>query len=286
MIKYKRIALFVGHSILKNGTCTSADGRKRGGKLEYSTNKELASQIKYWADKIGQPLDVIIVPEKKYDSGYEDNYKLPIANNGKYDLVIELHLNSSKSNDTSDNAFGCEVLYKSKKGKVVAQRVQNKLKTMFKDRGIKYRDNLYMLTKTNPVAIMLETFFCNNVTECKKYDSLGAKEVARRILEGVCNTSIANTSNTTINTSNNTNSTYKVGTYQKDVITTSNLNCRKGRGTEFSVLKTFPQNTKVNVWYIDKDKNGDLWGSCNSGVKDSNGKSITGYINMNYTKKA
>ena len=267
MIKYKRIGLFVGHSILANGTCTSADGRDNGGKLEYAVNKELAYSMKEWFDKIGQPCDIIIVPEKKYNAGYEDDYKLPIANSGKYDLVVELHLNS-----LNGSASGTEVLYKSSSGKIVAQRVQNKLKTMFRDRGVKYRDNLYMLTKTKPVSIMLETFFCDNKNDCNKFDTLGKTEVAKRIVEGICDT--------VINVVNEPK--FKVGTYQKDVVTTSNLNCRSGRGTEFKILNTFPKSSTVNVWYIDKAKDGSLWGSCNSGVKDSNGKSITGYVSMDY----
>lgn len=271
MIKYKRIGLFVGHSILANGTCTSADGRSKGGKLEYAVCKEMATEMKKWFDKIGQPCDVIVVPERKYNSGYEDNYKLPIANSGDYDLVIELHLNSCNG-----TATGAEVLYISNGGKVVAQRVQNKLKTMFKDRGIKYRDNLYMLTQTKPVSIMLETFFCDSKSDCVQYDNLGKAEVAKRIVEGVCDT--------TIQSSTSSDSKYEVGTFQKDVVTTSNLNCRKGRGAEYEILKTFPKGTVVNVWYIDKAKDGSLWGSCNSGVKDTNGKSITGFIHMGYTE--
>lgn len=72
---------------------------------------------------------------------------------------------------------------------------------------------------------------------------------------------------------------YQVGTYQKDVITTSNLNVRAGRGVGHAVLGTFPKDTKVNVWYIDKAPNGSLWGSCSF-----NGQ--TGYISMDYTKQA
>lgn len=90
---------------------------------------------------------------------------------------------------------------------------------------------------------------------------------------------------TTNNSSSSSSSNgYKIGNFDKDVITTSNLNCRSGRGSEFKVLKTFPKDTKINVWYIDKAKDGSLWGSCSSGLKDSNGKPITGFIHMGYVK--
>lgn len=68
---------------------------------------------------------------------------------------------------------------------------------------------------------------------------------------------------------------FKVGTYQKDVITTADLNARAGRGTQHAINGTFKKGARVNVWYIDKAKDGSLWGSCSI-----NGK--TSYIHMGY----
>ena len=171
MIKYKRIGIFVGHSKLKNGSYTSANGVKN----EYLYNKELGNKMKKHFDNVKQPCDLIICPEGQFvSSKKESGYKLPIANSGKYDLIIELHLNASNNKD----ANGAEVLYYSNSGKVVAQRVQDKLKTVFKDRKLKHRDNLYMLTKTNPTSIMLETFFCTSPKDCSIADSKGTEEIA------------------------------------------------------------------------------------------------------------
>lgn len=268
MKRYNRIAIFVGHSILANGQCTSADGRDKGGKLEYAVCKELAYDIKKHLDKIGQPCDVIVVPEGKYNSGYEDNYKLPIANSGKYDLVIELHLNSYNG-----SAKGAEVLcYPATNSRAVAQRVQAKLATVFNDRGIIETTKFYMLRETKPCAIMIESFFCDSKSDCDKFDSLGSSGLARKIAEGLIDGEIKE------------DEPYQVGEFQKDVITTSNLNCRTGRGADYKILTTFPAGTTVNVWYIGKASDGSLWGSCASGVKDSNGKGITGFIHMGYTK--
>lgn len=183
MFKYKRIGLFVGHSKLKNGTYTSAN------KLinEYEYNKVLGAKIKALFDKEGQSCDLIICPEDKFTSNKdEDDYKLPIANSGKYDLIIELHLNAF--NGTAD---GSEVLYISNAGQMVAQRVQNKLKTVFNNREIKKRDNLYMLTKTNPVSIMIESFFCDSKIDIDKANSLGYEGIAKLIVEGILGKDIA-----------------------------------------------------------------------------------------------
>lgn len=158
-----RIALTVGHSKLANGCITSADGRKYGGVNEYEFNKKLAPIVAKYLRLKGHTVDIIICPERKFKySTEEKEYKLNIVNNNDYNLVIELHLNASDS----PSAGGCEVLYISDKGKVFANRVQSELSKMFKSRGICKRDNLYMLTQTKPVSIMLETFFCTNNEEC------------------------------------------------------------------------------------------------------------------------
>lgn len=90
------------------------------------------------------------------------------------------------------------------------------------------------------------------------------------------------TSTSTNTTTTKTN--FVVGSLQKNVTVTSDLNCRSGRGSEYKILATFKEGTKVNVWYVDKAKDGSLWGSCSSGVKGSDGKVITGYIHMGYVK--
>ena len=260
MIKYKKIALVVGHSKLKNGSYTSSQGIKN----EYLVNKELAYETKRLLDIKGQDCDVILVPEGKYTSkSYEDDYKLPIVNSGKYDLVVEFHCNCFNT-----QAKGTEVLYISESGKKVAQRVQNKLKTIFTDRGLKYRDDLYMLTKVKPVSIMLEVMFIDNKTDCIAYDTKGKSEVAKKIVEGLIDTSIEE----------NVNTGFKIGTYQKDVVVdTDTLNARSGRGTDFEVVGKFHRNEIINIWYIDKDKDGDLWGSCSY-------KEKTVYIHMGYVR--
>lgn len=260
MLKFKRIALTVGHSKLKNGSYTSANGVKN----EYLYNKDLGEQLKKWFDKVGQPCDLIICPEGKFNSAKEESsYKLPLVNSGKYDLVIELHLNAHNG-----TANGSEVLYYSNNGKVVAQRVQDKLKTLFKNRGIKQRTDLYILKKSNPVSVLLETFFCDNKNDCSIADSKGTKEIARLIAEGVLSTTIKDT---VINNTNN--STY--------IVNTDVLNIRSGRGTEHSKVGTLKKGDKVEIWSIGTDSKGNKWGS----FRYSFNPDIIGYAHMNYLDK-
>ncbi len=174
-----KILLTVGHSILKSGACTSADGRPYGGVLEYAYNKGIINRVAEYLQAAGHTADVLICPELQFSRSTEEkDYKLSRANSGGYDLVAELHLNASALH----NARGCEVLYVSDAGKTVAQRIQAQLATVFKDRGIQKRSGLYMLNSTKPVAVMLESFFCDSEADCEIAENT---DVALLIAQGI-----------------------------------------------------------------------------------------------------
>lgn len=174
-----KIILTVGHSILKNGNCTSADGRPYGGVLEYSYNKNIVNRVAEYLRSVGHKVDVLICPELQFNkSADEKAYKLQRVNSGGYDLVCELHLNATALH----NAQGCEVLYVSEEGKKIAQRVIASLAKVFKSRGIQKRAGLYMLNSTKPTAVMLETFFCDNSEDCALAEQ---HDIAIRIAEGI-----------------------------------------------------------------------------------------------------
>ena len=175
----KKIALSIGHSILKNGECTSASGVVN----EYKYNKKLAPYIKKYLEKVGCTVDIINVPEKKYTSkSSEKTYKLEKINGHKYDMAIELHLNCANG-----KAHGCEVYYVSSKGKEIAQRIDKKLGTVFTDRGVKTAQ-LYFLTKTDCPSALVESFFCDSKSDYKigkNYDKIG-----KLIAEGIVGVNI------------------------------------------------------------------------------------------------
>lgn len=175
----KKIALSIGHSILKNGECTSASGVVN----EYKYNKKLAPYIKKYLEKVGCTVNIINVPEKKYTSkSSEKTYKLEKINGHKYDMAIELHLNCANG-----KAHGCEVYYVSSKGKEIAQKIDKKLGTVFTDRGVKTAQ-LYFLTKTDCPSALVESFFCDSKSDYKigkNYDKIG-----KLIAEGIADVSI------------------------------------------------------------------------------------------------
>lgn len=177
-----KIALTVGHSRLKNGSYTSADGKPYGGCNEYKWCKAFSKQLAKQLKKNGHDVDTIICPEKTFTSSKQEKpHKLDIINTGSYELVMELHLNAA-----SPSANGCEVLYVSDKGREYASAIQKRLATIFRDRGIVKRNDLYMLNSTNPPAILIETFFCTNRSDYKKGKGLKKrKKLAKLIAEGI-----------------------------------------------------------------------------------------------------
>ncbi|EGT5498378.1 N-acetylmuramoyl-L-alanine amidase, partial [Clostridioides difficile] len=188
-----KICITVGHSILKSGACTSADGVVN----EYQYNKSLAPVLADRFKKEGHKADVIICPEKQFKTKDEEKtYKIPRVNSGGYDLLIELHLNSS-----GVGAFGTEVFYYSEKGKEYAQRVVDKLSKPFirkkgdkevGNRGVKLDKSLYILNSSKPTAILIESFFCDNKEDYEKAKKLGHEGIAKLIVEGVLNKNINN----------------------------------------------------------------------------------------------
>ena len=164
-----KVAIIVGHSILRNGTCTSAKGEV----LEYSYCKELAPIVQKYLKLKGHQVDVIICPEREFVKAYQEKtYKLGKINGKGYDLVVELHLNAYNG-----TAKGTEVLYYSNKGKEYAQRVNDKLDDIFSDRGIKKRTDLYILTQTEPVSILIECFFCDSKEGYQRGDEAHKKDL-------------------------------------------------------------------------------------------------------------
>lgn len=254
-----KIALSAGHTLYGNGTGAT------GYINESVENREMYKLTKKWLEKDGHTVYGCNVDKS---SAYL-NEQVRLANKNVVDVAVQIHFNASKK---TTSPMGTETLYVSSKGKVFADRVNSKLATKFKDRGVKKRTNLYWLNNCVAPTILIEVCFVDSKADTDIY--LANKDaIAKLIAEGIVGHTIKDNAPTT-----STDDKYVVGSYQKDVITTSNLNVRSGRGTEHSIIGSLAKGTKVNVWYIDKAKDGSLWGSCSYNNK-------TGYIHMGYTKQ-
>lgn len=178
-----KICVTVGHSRLKNGAYTSADGRYYGGVLEYKYCRDFAKKyLVPTLKKVGHDVTLIICPEKQFtDAKQEKDYKLSRINKENYDLVMELHLNSAQP-----TAHGTEVLYVSPEGKEYAEKIVNALGEVYTNRGAKKRTDLYILNGTKPTAVLLELFFCTNKDDYKKgHGRKNATKLAKLIAEAI-----------------------------------------------------------------------------------------------------
>ena len=112
-----------------------------------------------------------------------------IANNNNADAFVSIHLNAAENK----TAHGIEVLRYSKVGRVTRQLADTVLAelikaTGFRNRGVKERDNLYVLKHTHMPAILCEVGFISNDEECKKlFNAYTQAQIANAIATGITN---------------------------------------------------------------------------------------------------
>ena len=83
--------------------------------------------------------------------------KTSMSNSWRADLFVSVHNNSY----TSD-ASGDEVLYKTANGKIIANLINEEIKKQIpenRNRGLKKRDNLYVLNQSAAIAALVECGF-------------------------------------------------------------------------------------------------------------------------------
>ena len=95
------------------------------------------------------------------------------------DYDVSVHFNAYDG-----SANGCEVLY------VTQESLAGKLSSAisaaggFKNRGAKYRSDLYVLNNTDEPAVLIETCFCDNTSDSNKYNAAFEK-ICTAIAEGL-----------------------------------------------------------------------------------------------------
>ncbi|HCQ6002233.1 TPA: N-acetylmuramoyl-L-alanine amidase [Clostridioides difficile] len=174
-----KIAIVPGHTL--SGKGTGAIGYIDEGK----ENRMLTDLIVKWLKQGGAT-----VYTGKVDKS--SNYlaeQCQIANKQDVDLAVQIHFNA---NSTTLNPMGTETIYKTNNGKVYAERVNEKLATVFKNRGAKSDTRgLYWLSHTKAPAILIEVCFVDSKADTDYY--IRHKDiVAKLIAEGILNKTIDN----------------------------------------------------------------------------------------------
>lgn len=113
----------------------------------------------------------------------ELGYRCQIANDWGADYFVSIHLNSNGS-----TAKGIETLYTTQNGKALAEPIQQALidTTGEVDRGLKERNDLYVLNGTAMPAVLVEVGFISNPgTEKEFRDGEYLDALAEAIAEGI-----------------------------------------------------------------------------------------------------
>lgn len=107
------------------------------------------------------------------------------ANSKKYDLVVQIHFNAHKK---VEGKMGTETYYysTSQKGKNIANQINNKLSTLYKNRGIKEGNHLYFIKNTKDTAILIECCFVDSLEDTNIYKN-NKQKTAILIAEGITN---------------------------------------------------------------------------------------------------
>ncbi|MBV4423165.1 N-acetylmuramoyl-L-alanine amidase [Clostridium tyrobutyricum] len=107
-------------------------------------------------------------------------YRVNKANSIGSQLHLCFHVNAFET----DKATGCEVEYASTSGQDYASKVSAEISAALglTNRGPKNQPGLYVLKYTKMTAILVEPFFCDNKSDCSKYN---AEKLANAIVKGI-----------------------------------------------------------------------------------------------------
>jgi len=172
-----KILICAGHTTKGKGTGAT------GYINESQENRSLSNIVVKYLKLAGHTVDYYEINEA---SDYLQK-QVAKANSKDYDLVVQIHFNAHKN---TANEMGTETLYLSESGKVWAEKINNKLSSVFKNRGVKKRTDLYWLNNTKPIAVLIETCFVDSKADTDKYlankDKVGkliAEAIHRREIE-------------------------------------------------------------------------------------------------------
>jgi len=167
-----RIGIDEGHG-------TGQDRGASGYLDEEKVIREYAPIVSSGFEELGHTVFNITPTQPGLTLGQSLAYRVNKANSLNLDLVISCHVNAFET----DKAQGCEVEYISANAKVYADNICTQLASLgFVNRESVSRPNIYVLKYTTAVAVLIEPFFCDNKSDCNKYN---AAKLANAIVKGV-----------------------------------------------------------------------------------------------------
>ena len=166
-----KVLISSGHTL--KGTGVGANGYIN----ESEENRILSKIVVKYLQFAGHEVDYYEVNEGKDYLAKQ----VAKANSRDYDLVVQIHFNAFKPTSES---MGTETYYLSDSGKVWAEKVNDKLSTVFKSRGVKKGTGLYWLKNTRPISILIETCFVDSKLDTDTY-KVNKEHIGKLIAEAI-----------------------------------------------------------------------------------------------------
>lgn len=182
-----KIAIRGGHTTKSTGAVALLNEVIEDRKVKDAT-------IKYLTSKGHTVKDVTPAETMSFPS--ELNQGINSANNWGADLFVSIHFN--KAYNSYNGTIGTEVCVRNKFDS--AQRVVDKISSLgFKNRGQKIRTDLGELNRTNMKAMIIEVCFVEATGDVELYKKIGYDSIGKAIAEGITNSKIESSSNSTSN---------------------------------------------------------------------------------------
>ena len=166
-----KILICAGHTLKGKGTGAV------GYINESKENRELSNIVVKYLKLAGHTVDY-------YEINEANDYlqkQVAAANSKDYDLVVQIHFNAFK---LVEGSMGTETYYISDSGKVWAEKINDKLSTVFKSRGVKKGTGLYWLKNTRSISVLIETCFVDSKHDTDTY-KVNKEHVGKLIAEAI-----------------------------------------------------------------------------------------------------
>lgn len=171
-----RISVNAGHT--KTG---AGYGAVYGGLKESEITRLVANEVIKQLKAKGHTVYNSTVDQAETQSAYL-NRVVKLANTSGADLFISIHCNASAKH----TGYGCECFtWKGQKVKEAVTICNQLNKLGFRNRGVKDGTKLLVIRKTKMTAILVELFFLDNETDRKLYKDIGAKKIAKAIVDSI-----------------------------------------------------------------------------------------------------
>ncbi|MBK1811535.1 N-acetylmuramoyl-L-alanine amidase [Clostridium sp. YIM B02505] len=171
-MKISKLAIDIGHNVQFDG---GAVGIRSENELNYEVGTKLIEKCR------AAGLTVINCTPSRAISLYDSlNKRVEAANNNNADFFISIHHN------LCTGGHGSEILcIPGGRAEEVAKIILPEIaKLGFTNRGVKSRNDLFVLKNTNMSAILIECAFCDSPIDMNNYNP---ESMAEAIFKGICN---------------------------------------------------------------------------------------------------